>query len=279
MQDRDLNEYNPSDSTTSKHLSCSHQLCESGSNCKSPKEPCSYNINYYTESTSSSGLLVQDVLHLGSGSDDTSKNTSVQAPVIIGCVALSFPVTWILTFLSVYHYQEFFRCGLIKDYTCYVFFWTQMWYETKWWLFGGCGSWWSHGSGTWRDFGSKFSCKSRIGSELFLNVLQWGQIGENFFWGPGTGHPTVYFIPAFRWNIVHTRYILLNSLLYTHSELFIVIVTNNACFDSVKPTLLVWRLVVLETLVLSRQASEQWLIVGHHLHFFQMKYMKKFLRR
>ncbi|KAL4645443.1 hypothetical protein ACB092_02G235600 [Castanea dentata] len=82
--DIDLNEYNPSDSSTSKHLSCSHQLCESGPNCKSPKQQCPYNINYYTESTSSSGLLVEDMLNLASGSDNTS-NTSVQAPVIIGC--------------------------------------------------------------------------------------------------------------------------------------------------------------------------------------------------
>ncbi|XP_030974434.1 aspartic proteinase-like protein 1 [Quercus lobata] len=82
--DIDLNEYNPSDSSTSKHLSCSHQLCESGPNCKSPKQQCPYNIKYYTESTSSSGLLVEDMLNLASGSDNTS-NTSVQAPVIIGC--------------------------------------------------------------------------------------------------------------------------------------------------------------------------------------------------
>ena len=92
MQDIDLNEYNPSDSSTSKHLSCSHQLCESGPNCKSPKQQCPYNINYYMESTSSSGLLVEDMLNLASGSDNTS-NTSVQAPVIIGFASLSFPAT------------------------------------------------------------------------------------------------------------------------------------------------------------------------------------------
>ncbi|KAK9271854.1 hypothetical protein L1049_002219 [Liquidambar formosana] len=82
--DKDLNEYSPSGSNTSKHLSCSHQLCESGPNCKSPKQPCTYTVNYYSENTSSSGLLVEDTLHLASGSDDAS-NTSVQASVIIGC--------------------------------------------------------------------------------------------------------------------------------------------------------------------------------------------------
>ncbi|KAL6959295.1 cathepsin D [Sarracenia purpurea var. burkii] len=82
-QDRDLNEYNPSGSTTSKHLSCSHQLCQLGPNCQSPKQPCPYMVNYYSEDTSSSGFLVEDTLHLG-GSDDAS-NVPVKAPVIIGC--------------------------------------------------------------------------------------------------------------------------------------------------------------------------------------------------
>ncbi|XP_028094136.1 aspartic proteinase-like protein 1 isoform X1 [Camellia sinensis] len=82
--DRDLNEYSPSGSTTSKHLSCSHQLCQLGPNCQSPKQPCPYTVNYYSENTSSSGLLVEDTLHLAAGSDDAS-NISVQAPVIIGC--------------------------------------------------------------------------------------------------------------------------------------------------------------------------------------------------
>ncbi|XP_059642779.1 aspartic proteinase-like protein 1 isoform X2 [Cornus florida] len=84
MQDRDLNEYNPSISSTSKHLSCSHRLCDLGPSCKSPKQPCLYTVNYLSEGTSSSGLLAEDILHLASSSDDTSNN-SVQAPVIIGC--------------------------------------------------------------------------------------------------------------------------------------------------------------------------------------------------
>lgn len=85
VQDRDLSEYSPSQSSTSKQLSCSHRLCDMGPNCKNPKQSCPYSINYYTESTSSSGLLVEDIIHLASGGDDTL-NTSVKAPVIIGCV-------------------------------------------------------------------------------------------------------------------------------------------------------------------------------------------------
>ncbi|KAJ9177647.1 hypothetical protein P3X46_012842 [Hevea brasiliensis] len=82
--DRDLNEYSPSHSSTSKHLSCSHRLCESGPNCKSPKQPCPYAIDYYTENTSSSGLLLEDILHLASDGDN-ALNASVQAAVVIGC--------------------------------------------------------------------------------------------------------------------------------------------------------------------------------------------------
>lgn len=87
VQDRDLHEYKPSGSSTSKHVSCSHQLCESGPNCKSPKQQCPYTVNYYTENTSTSGLLVEDMLHLSSGSSDPL-NASVQASVIIGCALL-----------------------------------------------------------------------------------------------------------------------------------------------------------------------------------------------
>lgn len=81
--DRDLNEYSPSGSSTSKHISCSHQLCELGPNCKSPKQSCPYTVNYNSENTSSSGMLIEDTFHLASGSGGTPK--TVHAPVIIGC--------------------------------------------------------------------------------------------------------------------------------------------------------------------------------------------------
>ncbi|GFZ18588.1 hypothetical protein Acr_27g0003270 [Actinidia rufa] len=76
------NEYRPSTSTTSKHLSCSHQLCQLGPNCQNLKQPCPYIVNYYAEDASSSGFRVEDTLHLA-GNDDKS-NTSLQASVIIG---------------------------------------------------------------------------------------------------------------------------------------------------------------------------------------------------
>ncbi|KDP32707.1 hypothetical protein JCGZ_11999 [Jatropha curcas] len=83
--DRDLSEYRPSLSSTSKHLPCSHQLCELGSNCKNLKEPCPYIANYAdTGNTSSSGYLIEDKLHLASVSENETRRR-VQASVIIGC--------------------------------------------------------------------------------------------------------------------------------------------------------------------------------------------------
>lgn len=83
MQDKDLNEFSPSRSLSSKHLTCSHRLCDVGSNCKSSKQQCPYTVNYLSEDTSSSGLLVEDILHLQSGDDGVS-NSSVQASIVIG---------------------------------------------------------------------------------------------------------------------------------------------------------------------------------------------------
>ncbi|KAL3527794.1 hypothetical protein ACH5RR_012450 [Cinchona calisaya] len=82
--DKDLSEYNPSSSNSSRVVPCSHRLCELGSNCKSPKEPCPYTVNYDTEDTSTSGLLVEDILHLVSGSSAASKKF-VRAPIMMGC--------------------------------------------------------------------------------------------------------------------------------------------------------------------------------------------------
>ncbi|XP_027335277.1 aspartic proteinase-like protein 1 isoform X2 [Abrus precatorius] len=81
--DRDLNEYSPSRSLSSKHLSCGHRLCDMGSNCKSSEQQCPYMVSYLSENTSSSGLLVEDILHLQSGGGVA--NSSVQASVVLGC--------------------------------------------------------------------------------------------------------------------------------------------------------------------------------------------------
>ncbi|KAK2375698.1 aspartic proteinase protein [Trifolium repens] len=80
--DRDLNQYSSSLSSTSRHLPCSHQLCNQNSSCKGSKDPCPYIGKYASDDTSSSGFLIEDKLHLVS--NNATKN-SVQASVIFGC--------------------------------------------------------------------------------------------------------------------------------------------------------------------------------------------------
>ncbi|ONK73989.1 uncharacterized protein A4U43_C03F1650 [Asparagus officinalis] len=79
--DKDLGTYNPAESKTSRHLPCSHELCDLGTSCKNPKQSCPYTLNYYSENTSSSGLLVEDMLHLATNGE----HSSVHALVIVGC--------------------------------------------------------------------------------------------------------------------------------------------------------------------------------------------------
>ncbi|KAL8231847.1 hypothetical protein R6Q57_001625 [Mikania cordata] len=84
LSENDENEYNPSHSSTSKSITCSHELCQLGQTCKSPKQPCPYTVNYASTATSSSGSLVEDIIHLASDGVNAS-NTYVRAPIIIGC--------------------------------------------------------------------------------------------------------------------------------------------------------------------------------------------------
>lgn len=79
--DKDLGMYNPDESKTSTHLSCSHELCTLGGSCKNSKQPCPYTVNYYSENTSTSGLLIEDTMYLVKSDD----HVSIQAPVVIGC--------------------------------------------------------------------------------------------------------------------------------------------------------------------------------------------------
>jgi hypothetical protein len=93
VQDRDLNQYSSSLSSTSRHLPCSHQLCNQNSSCKGSKDPCPYIGKYASDDTSSSGFLIEDKLHLVS--NNATKN-SVQASVIFGYVR--FCITFSLSF-------------------------------------------------------------------------------------------------------------------------------------------------------------------------------------
>ncbi|KAK6115441.1 hypothetical protein DH2020_007710 [Rehmannia glutinosa] len=84
MQDKELGEYSPSHSSSSKRITCRHELCEMGPNCKTPNGHCPYTVNYLSEDTSSSGFLFEDQLHLASVGGN-KQQSSVQAAIIIGC--------------------------------------------------------------------------------------------------------------------------------------------------------------------------------------------------
>ncbi|KAH1216044.1 Aspartic proteinase-like protein 1 [Glycine max] len=84
LLDRDLNQYRPSLSNTSRHLPCGHKLCDVHSFCKGSKDPCPYEVQYASANTSSSGYVFEDKLHLTSDGKHAEQN-SVQASIILGC--------------------------------------------------------------------------------------------------------------------------------------------------------------------------------------------------
>lgn len=86
MQDRNLGVYSPSQSSTSKHISCGHELCDHQSSCESSKLPCPYVVNYYSDNTSTSGYLVEDIVHLASSGTTAS---FVDTPVTMGYASFS----------------------------------------------------------------------------------------------------------------------------------------------------------------------------------------------
>lgn len=87
MQDKELGEYSPSHSSTSKRIPCSHELCEMGPNCKMPLSHCPYSVIYLSEDTSRSGYLFEDQLHLVSVGGNKQQG-SIQASILIGYIHL-----------------------------------------------------------------------------------------------------------------------------------------------------------------------------------------------
>uniref|UniRef100_A0A0D9XG71 Peptidase A1 domain-containing protein n=1 Tax=Leersia perrieri TaxID=77586 RepID=A0A0D9XG71_9ORYZ len=74
--------YSPSESTTSRKVPCSSSLCDLQNACRSKSNSCPYSIQYLSDNTSSSGVLVEDVLYLTS---DSAQSKTVAAPIMFGC--------------------------------------------------------------------------------------------------------------------------------------------------------------------------------------------------
>ncbi|KAG6700740.1 hypothetical protein I3843_08G122000 [Carya illinoinensis] len=79
----DLNIYSPSNSSTSKNVSCNSTLCGRTPSCPSANGNCPYNVSYPSNnSTSSTGILVEDILHLIT---DDDQRKVVDTPITFGC--------------------------------------------------------------------------------------------------------------------------------------------------------------------------------------------------
>ncbi|KAL7126408.1 hypothetical protein ABFS83_14G185000 [Erythranthe nasuta] len=76
----ELSIYSPSNSTTSSPLPCNSTLCGPTRGCLARSNTCAYQEVYST--SSSSGILVDDVLHLGT---DTNPQDPIDVSVTFGC--------------------------------------------------------------------------------------------------------------------------------------------------------------------------------------------------
>ncbi|KAI8541102.1 hypothetical protein RHMOL_Rhmol08G0036700 [Rhododendron molle] len=78
----DLNIYSPNKSSTSTKLSCNSTFCGQKRRCLSESNVCAYQVQYLSNGTSSTGILVEDTLHL---TTDDSRLTAVDARITFGC--------------------------------------------------------------------------------------------------------------------------------------------------------------------------------------------------
>ncbi|PHU26892.1 hypothetical protein BC332_05224 [Capsicum chinense] len=80
--DFELSIYSLNRSLTSKKVTCSDSLCAEHSNCLGVDNHCPYSVSYVSSETSTSGILVDDILHLRT---EDNEEKFVQARVIFGC--------------------------------------------------------------------------------------------------------------------------------------------------------------------------------------------------
>ncbi|XP_044470217.1 aspartyl protease family protein 1-like [Mangifera indica] len=78
----EFNIYSPSASSTSSKVTCKSSLCENHRLCISAADSCPYQVRYISEGTSSTGTLVEDVLHLIT---NDNKPQPVNPRVTFGC--------------------------------------------------------------------------------------------------------------------------------------------------------------------------------------------------
>ncbi|XP_042508345.1 aspartyl protease family protein 1-like [Macadamia integrifolia] len=80
--DFEVNTYNPEESSTRKKVTCTNILCAQRSRCLGTFSDCPYVVSYVSADTSTSGILIEDVLHLKM--EDSSPQV-VDAVITFGC--------------------------------------------------------------------------------------------------------------------------------------------------------------------------------------------------
>ncbi|XP_058098305.1 aspartyl protease family protein 1 isoform X1 [Magnolia sinica] len=80
--DIEFNIYSPNRSSTSKRVPCSNKLCEAQSKCTGAGSNCPYTVAYMSANTSSSGILIEDVMYL---TTEDSNHEAVDAQIVFGC--------------------------------------------------------------------------------------------------------------------------------------------------------------------------------------------------
>ncbi|CAI9110988.1 OLC1v1011115C3 [Oldenlandia corymbosa var. corymbosa] len=80
----DLNMYSPNTSSTSMVVPCNNTICNArrARACSVGRNACEYQIQYLSNGTSSTGVLVEDVLHMAA---DDGPGKVVEAPITFGC--------------------------------------------------------------------------------------------------------------------------------------------------------------------------------------------------
>ncbi|KAL6345275.1 hypothetical protein AAG906_015758 [Vitis piasezkii] len=80
--DFELSIYNPKGSSTSRKVTCNNSLCAHRNRCLGTFSNCPYMVSYVSAETSTSGILVEDVLHL---TTEDNRQEFVEAYVTFGC--------------------------------------------------------------------------------------------------------------------------------------------------------------------------------------------------
>ncbi|WVZ78460.1 hypothetical protein U9M48_026166 [Paspalum notatum var. saurae] len=83
-----LRPYSPRQSSTSKQVGCDNALCDRPNACSAAATngSCPYSVRYVSANTSSSGVLVEDVLHLTREAPGPGAATqALPAPIVFGC--------------------------------------------------------------------------------------------------------------------------------------------------------------------------------------------------